>query len=223
MLPILIAAVFAFHPTQTKVATVKANFVIAEQTDTVVVEKEAVDKSFWLKESEKKQERWYSYYGTSIKGFACDDFVLLDTFHDVDFTELDVAAYDPALEKYRFESPSSGKLLDIYSYGAKLISDKNGKPELSAANLDSEVAIYGKTAGKKLRLLFCGSSCGFEDAAWIDDDRLLVVGTSNEVGGKNHPMVWGIRLSTRSVYRFMHPAEVPAPTKSFFNTVIATL
>ncbi|MBK9018304.1 MAG: hypothetical protein IPM82_32020 [Saprospiraceae bacterium] len=177
-------------------------------------------KQGWLEESDKRLKRWYVFHEKSILNFNHKDFVIVDTFHDVEFIQLDIAKLDPALAKYRFNSPNSKKQLDIYGYDRQLLSGKNGQLELVSQSLDCEVALYGSTTSQKTRLLFCGGSCQFEDAVWIDDDRLIVAGSSSEVDKKSHPMLWGVKLSTRSVYRFMHPAEVTVEPKSFFNTVV---
>jgi hypothetical protein len=195
---------------------------VAEQTLTPQAANAINNQLNWPSESQKRLARWYAFHGKSIKGFNASDFVLVDTFHDVEFIQLDVTNMDPVLTKYRIPSPSSKKQLDIYGYGRQLVPEKDGKLELAAQSLESEVALYGMAADKKLRLLFCGTACQFEDAAWVDDDLILVAGNSSEVDKKNHPMLWGIKLSTHAVYRFMHPAELAIEPKSFFNAVIAT-
>jgi|GEM_PF-2798925 len=177
-------------------------------------------KQSWLEESDKRLKRWYDFHEKSNPGFNHKDFVIVDTFHNVEFIQLDITKLDPALAKYRLDSPNSKNQLDIYGYDRQLLSGKNGQLELVSQSLDNEVALYGSTTNKKTRLLFCGSSCQFEDAAWINDDKLIVAGSSSEVDKKNHPMLWGIQLSTRSVFRFMHPVEVKVEPKSFFNNVV---
>ena len=218
VLPIIIATMFACK--QGKLAGEKPH---DQPTQTQSSNEVSFpNKHKWLVESEEKLSRWYGFHEKSIKGFKADDFVLVDTFHDVEFIELDITKLDPALAKYRLASPDGKKQLDIYGYGRQLLPTKNGQFELAAQSLDSEVALYGLAANKKLRLLFCGDACRFEDAAWVDDDLLIVAGASSDVDQKSHPMLWCIKLSTRSVFRFMHPAELAAEPKSFFNTVIVS-
>ncbi len=173
-----------------------------------------------LNESQKHLTKWYTFHEKLIPGFKAYDFVLVDTFHDVEFTELDITKLDPTLAKYRITSPDGKKQIDIYSYGRQLVPEKSGKLELAAQNLESEVALYGMAVEKKLRLLFCGGYCQFDDATWIDNDLLIVAGTSSEADQKNHPMIWGIKLSTKSVFSFMHPAVLTVAPNSFFNSVI---
>lgn len=181
-----------------------------------------INKHNWLAEAQQNLGRWYAFHEKSTTGFKPADFVVLDTFHEVEFIELDITEIDPALSKYRLISPNGKNQLDIYGYGKQLLPDKNGQFELAAQSLESEVALYGVGVGKKLRLLFCGANCQFEDAAWVSNDKLIIAGTTNEVGEKNRPMLWGIQLSTKSVFRFLHPAELPTQPKSFFNTVIVS-
>lgn len=183
-----------------------------------------LNRNAWLVASEKNLGRWFDYHSKAIKGFKVDDFVVLDTFHGVEFTSLELTETDPALAKYRFPSPNGKMQLDIYAYGKQLLPDKENKGqfELAAQSLESEVALYGMAANNKLRLLFCGDECHFEDAAWVSDDMLIVAGTSSEADKKTHPMLWGIKLSTKSVYRFLHPVVVTERPISFFNAVIVS-
>jgi len=185
---------------------------------------EPLNKNAWLAASQQQLRRWYGYHAKAIPGFSANDFVVLDTFHEVDFIQLDLTELDPALAKYRIPSPDGKKQLDIYGYGKQLLPDKKkeGQFELAAQSLESEVAVYGMAANKKLRLLFCGDACQFEDAAWMNNDMLIVAGSTSEVDKKNHPMLWCIKLSSKSVYRFMHPAEVSNRPISFFNAVIVS-
>lgn len=190
----------------------------------VKAEDEPLNKNAWLAASQQQLKRWFDYHRKAIPGFSVHDFVVLDTFHEVDFTALELTEVDPALAKYRFPSPNGKMQLDIYAYGKQLLPDKKkaGQFELAAQSLESEVALYGMAVNKKLRLLFCGDECHFEDAAWVSNDMLVVSGTSAETDKKNHPMIWGIKLSTKSVYRFIHPAQVTERPISFFNAVIVS-
>lgn len=190
----------------------------------VKAEDEPLNKNAWLAASQQHLTRWFTYHQKAIKDFSVHDFVVLDTFHEVDFTALEVTEVDPALAKYRFPSPNGKMQLDIYAYGKQLLPDKQkaGQFELAAQSLESEVALYGMAVNKKLRLLFCSDECHFEDAAWVNNDMIVVAGTSTETDKKNHPMIWGIKLSTKSVYRFIHPAEVTERPISFFNAVIVS-
>lgn len=222
ILSIVLAAMSACTQANLRKADNQPQQVVVEQTLTHQAASNVTKQLNCMEESQKRLARWYAFHGKSIKGFNANDFVLVDTFDDVEFIELDVTDIDPALSKYRLPCPSSEKQLDIYCHGRQLVPEKDGKIELAAQSLESEVALYGMAANKKLRLLFCGPACHFEDAAWVDDDLLIVAGSSSEVNQKNHPMLWGIKLSTRSVYRFMHPAELAVEPISFFNAVIAT-
>lgn len=221
-LSIVIAAMFALTGCNWGREGNQARPNIAGQPATVTGPNALVDGENWLSESEERLARWYAFHEKSAKGFKAADFVLVDTFHDVEFIELEVTRLDPVLAKYRLPSPDGKKQLDIYGYGRRLLPEKGGKLELAAESLDAEVALYGMAVEEKLRLLFCGGHCQFEDAAWIDGNRLVVAGTSSEMDEKNHPALWCIQLSTQSVFRYMHPAVLEAEPTSFFNTVIVS-
>jgi hypothetical protein len=58
-------------------------------------------------------------------------------------------------------------LLDIY--------EENGGLE-AEWDVDEAVALVDLRRRLSIRLLFCGTSCGFDDAAWIDQNTFVVTG-----------------------------------------------
>jgi hypothetical protein len=68
---------------------------------------------------------------------------------------------------------------------------------------DSELTLVDAVKRERQRLLFYGPSVRFDDAAWVDDDTVVVVGESSEDGelqaGNVQPLVWIFHLSNRLV------------------------
>ncbi len=174
----------------------------------------------WLKEAEPKLKRWFTWYGERLPDFFAQNFVVLDTLLEVEFPELPVEETDPGFEKYRLPSPDRKLKADLYSYEHKLVSAADGKISLEGTSLDSEVSVSGIKPGYRTRVLFCGSSCYFEDAAWLDDNKLVIAGFSDETDKKNHPMLWRIDLKQQSVWRYQFPGALPADKDNYIHKAV---
>lgn len=76
---------------------------------------------------------------------------------------------------------------------------------------DSELTLVDAVTSERQRLLFYGPSVRFDDAAWVDDDTVVVVGDSTEDGephaGKEQPLVWIFHLSNRIVSTYSASAR----------------
>lgn len=99
------------------------------------------------------------------------------------------------LASFQFHHPTNEGTVDIYHYKIHIGDglDVSFEP-------DAEVIFYRKN-GMRERLLFMGPSGLFEDAVWIDNLHLMVVGYfENETGFS--PMVWLINMETGSYQSF---------------------
>jgi hypothetical protein len=98
--------------------------------------------------------------------------------------------------------PGGKGVVDIYGY--KIVLPESNTPYFNA---DSEVAYY-RTDGMRERLLFMGPSGGFEEAIWVSEDYLMVVGFFEEENGVS-PKMWLIHTEKRVYIVFDHPLYVP--------------
>jgi hypothetical protein len=91
------------------------------------------------------------------------------------------------LGSFQFHHPNDKGTVDIYHYKLHIDSDDGVSFEP-----DAEVIFY-RESGMRERLLFMGPSGLFEDAVWIDDNHLVVVGYFEKETGFS-PMVWLIDI-----------------------------
>lgn len=96
-----------------------------------------------------------------------------------------------------FESPDSKKLLDIY--GQKLsIIDSNGT-RTALVDVDSEVFYFDKVEQTRNRILYGGSSVLFEEASWLSDYLLAIVGSNKVDENITELCIWLIDLNSRKL------------------------
>lgn len=107
--------------------------------------------------------------------------------------------YGPFL-KY---SPDSTHFIDLDSYNVDIRKDKKGKWTGTEMGPDCEVSLINRRTGKKTRLLFMGPGGSVEDASWLSNEELILVGVqeSNEGNGKQ-VSVWKYHLPTGTFYLY---------------------
>ena len=106
------------------------------------------------------------------------------------------------LAGYQFHHPANMGTVDIYHY--KIHIDEGLRVSFEP---DAEVIFY-REDGMRERLLFIGPSGLFEDAVWIDDLHLMVVGYFEKEAGFS-PMVWLINIEDSSYQLFESEFVVP--------------
>jgi hypothetical protein len=81
-------------------------------------------------------------------------------------------------------------------------------------DVDTGVALVDLQRRKWMRLLYCGPSCGYDDAAWIDDDTAVVAGYEEQFSPLCpsrsdcvvRPYLWVYMLSANSLTWYVGPA-----------------
>ena len=127
-------------------------------------------------------------------------------------------------------SPDRSRFIDPYT-GMDLW-EEDGRV-MAGFDVDSGVAIVDLRDNTWRQVLFCGTQCSFEDAAWIDTDRFLVVGSvifwpedgrpdcpePAEEGAKRScvaPALYVVDLAKNTVSSYLGPTT-KGWTKSYFG------
>lgn len=106
------------------------------------------------------------------------------------------SSYGPFL-KY---SPDSSKFIDLDSYNISITKNKKGQFEGSSQEPDTEISIVDIKKKEKTRLLFLGPGNSVEDAAWIDNNNLVLIGyVENENASGTNAAVWQFDLVSKRV------------------------
>ncbi|UJP63942.1 bifunctional isocitrate dehydrogenase kinase/phosphatase [Mongoliitalea daihaiensis] len=143
---------------------------------------------------------WESFWNNQFSEFQVTQFTLDKTeyFEELEWPEENFITPGNPFHPYLIPHPEGDGIVDIYSY--KVTIPAEGKPGL---NPDSEV-IYFKSNGMRKRLLFIGPSGGFEEAAWISTDVLMVAGWFEDEAGVS-PVIWMIEPEQNRYKVFTHP------------------
>ncbi|NML20044.1 hypothetical protein HHL16_04120 [Pseudoflavitalea sp. G-6-1-2] len=95
-------------------------------------------------------------------------------------------------------SPDSTRFIDLDSYNIDIVKDGRGRFIGTAGGPDTEVSLINPKTGKKERLLFMGPGGTVEDAFWLSNNELAIVGTQeNEEDAGKKVTVWKINLTDK--------------------------
>jgi len=97
-------------------------------------------------------------------------------------------------------SPDSSKFIDLDSYNIAIKKNKSGV--LTGDSQEPETAVSLVDLGKKekMQLIFLGPGNSIEDAAWIDNNSLVLIGyLENDAATGTNAAIWQYNLSTKNV------------------------
>lgn len=166
------------------------------------------------------KEKWVNHWEEYLGGFSAADFELAmeDSLDLYEMPEKNPIGEDDPLFPYQIPHPGGNGVVDIYSYKIES-QDDEGNPYL---NPDSEVVWY-KSDGMKKRLLFMGPSGMFEEAVWLNENELLVLGFFQEETGAR-PMVWWLDMDRLRMRQYsLDDASDAYPVNSYLDLKIKPL
>lgn len=104
---------------------------------------------------------------------------------------LDTGMLDETRRPLYVFSPDRTRFVDPY-VGMGL--DKENGRLVAVFDVDSSVTLYDLRTSRAVRLAFCGAACTFEDAIWLSNDLIALVGRSESCGATAQPCAWGPML-----------------------------
>lgn len=162
---------------------------------------------------------WERFWKNQFTEFKPEQFKLerVETFEELEWPEENFIVPGNPFHPYLIPHPEGEGIVDIYSYKVTVPTD--GKPGF---NPDSEV-IFFKSNGMRKRLLFMGPSGGFEEAAWVSPEVLMVAGWFEDESGVS-PVIWMIEPKTNSFKVFSHPFHTHMyPKNAYLKRKLTTI
>ncbi|WP_297335630.1 hypothetical protein [Algoriphagus sp.] len=167
-----------------------------------------------------QKKDWVGHWSGYLGSFSAVDFELVmeDSLDQYEMPEKNPIGQGDPLAPYQLSHPGGNGVVDIYSYKVESQGDE-GKAYL---NPDSEVVWY-KADGMKKRLLFMGPSGMFEEALWLNENELLVLGFFQEDSGAR-PMVWWLDLERLQMRQYsLNENSDSYPVNSYLDLKIKPL
>lgn len=156
---------------------------------------------------ETQMRPWLAYYQEKIPDLRLGDFQQLDSFAiDTFYTFLYTP--NPVFAPLFVYNEVRDQYLDVVSYERSVDIGANGKRIIVAGSPDNSALLVDPATAQSQRLLFCGTPCIFQDAAWLSDTEVAVMGLNSHLSLNFQPTIWYINLSEKEVSIFTHPQEV---------------
>lgn len=135
----------------------------------------------------ERLNRWLDYYGLALHDF--NDTILIENNSFLK-TPIDTAnIHFKMFNDFYIYSVNHDFLIDLDSYF--LVIENNAKGELVCRGtaVDQEVALIDIKNEVRQRIIFCGTACFAEEAQWMDNETIYILGFS-EPEKKSIPVIW---------------------------------
>lgn len=147
---------------------------------------------------------WMNMWQRLDPDFSIDEFKCLDV---EGLGSLPAAAPAGAkFDRMTIPSPDRKRGIDLYSYHWDLSMEK-GEVKAEVLEPDTEVVLLDPARNARTRILFLGTDAGVDDAVWMDDATIAIVGYQDaweggRPGRTREPLLWIIRLDAGTVSLF---------------------
>lgn len=159
----------------------------------------------------KKQATGFDWNKFRMTGSWKEDSMLVSPFTpDKDF----YTSYGPFL-KY---SPDSSLFIDLDSYNIDITKDSKGRFIGTEMGPDCEVSLVDVEDSKKTRLVFLGPGGSIEDATWLDNNTLVLMGVQENEKGDKTATLWRYHVPTQTYYLYEIPdTAVAGPLMGYWR------
>lgn len=158
-------------------------------------------------EGEAQMRPWLAYYQQRIPDLRLGDFQQLDSFAVDSFYSFPYTP-NPVFAPLFVPNEAETFFLDVVSYERTIDLDANGTRIIVAGSPDNSALLVDPASALAQRLMFCGTPCVFQDAAWLSDTEVAVMGLNSHLKLNFQPTIWYINLLEKEVSIFTHPQEV---------------
>lgn len=123
-------------------------------------------------------------------------------------SSLRVTSYKPdkqfldAYGRFVKYSPDSSMFVDLDSYSFQIKKDSKGQWQGTSMDPEQEIGLVNLKTGKKTRLLFLGPGRSVEDALWLDNENLALIGVDESTNNSKVASVWKVNIPTNSFYQY---------------------
>lgn len=111
--------------------------------------------------------------------------------------------YYEAYGQFLKYSPDSSKFIDLDSYNIDIHKNQKGQLVGTDGGPDTEISLVDVNKKQKMRLVFMGPGNSVEDATWLDNNTLVLIGfQENAAATATNAVVWKFDLMSKMVYLY---------------------
>ena len=143
-----------------------------------------------------RKSNWLRHYGISQEHFIETSVTEKESFYSTEYDP-----YDESIRIYnRFliYSPDSSCFIDLDSYSLMLERNDAGELITYGTEVDMQAALVSITEKIRKTLIFCGTACLIEEAEWIDNNTVCILGFTDPDENPT-PTIWTFHLSVNKI------------------------
>ena len=136
-------------------------------------------------------DMWLEYYDLKLDSFS--DSLPVEELKTISFDYDYLPDSENLFKDFFIFSPDSTKFIDLDSYSIMLEKDSIGRLFSEGREVDSEVALIDVKGKRRVRMLFCGTVCRYEEAYWKRNGLVYILGFTKE-NSMDYPTIWTFDL-----------------------------
>jgi len=155
--------------------------------------------------NQSEYDRWLKYYQYDEGEFSeeCAPIKLDLEWYDYFSVE---DKYRSELSSFFVYSPDSSLFIDLDSYSL-VVERVDGKLVSFGFGVDSKIQLIRLEDNQAAEILFCGTSCVVETAAWLSSSQLYILGFVEEGSERYYPSRWLVDLKQNIIIRTIAEKE----------------
>jgi hypothetical protein len=166
-------------------------------------------------------ERWLSYYNLKLTDFT--DTVSVEKLKRDNIQYEYPPVVSDLYRQFFIASPDSKFYIDLDSYSLVLGKDSVGKLVSFGSEVDTEVYLYNISEKIISRILFCGTEEKIEEASWLNNDLVYILGFSRKIDSY-FPTIYSYKISDNSlvIIQYHNPidrSKLDYPIKTRLKTI----
>ncbi len=137
-------------------------------------------------------DRWLNYYDLKIESFI-DSLPMVER-NSISFDYDYLSDTNILFNDFFIFSPDSLHFIDLDSYSIMLEKDSTGQFISNGSEVDTETALIDIKGKRRIRVLFCGTECRPEEAYWIKNDLICILGFT-KINKMDYPTIWKLEIN----------------------------
>jgi len=162
----------------------------------------------------ERLDRWLDYHNLALGDFV--DSMPIAERNSIEFDYDFFSDSANLFKEFFIFSPDSLKYIDLDSYSIVLEKDSQGQLFSGGSEADTEVALIDIKKKKRIRVLFCGTACWAEEAQWIKNDVVYIMGFMN-VDDMNYPTLWTYEINNNLFQGFKTKDSIDLTGKNYVS------
>jgi len=161
-------------------------------------------------------DRWLNYYDLKLESF--NDSLPMVERKTISFEYDFLSDTSNLFNDFFVFSPDSSHFIDLDSYSIMLEKDSLGQLISNGSEVDTETALIDIKGKRRIRVLFCGTDCRPEEAYWIKNDLVYILGFTKN-NKMDYPTIWTFEINNNFFQEIKTKDSISLTDKNYLENV----